>query len=247
MAGNLGLTFTFRDAGDYVGSPALAPVHSLGTTIRAVRYNRNGNRYIGIDLFDKAGNKWNNIATFNQKQGDWGYNVGDVAISVEDDGTVMLMTNAGEPNGNEIKEAWVRIPPHLTGIPATDFKQAVNFTTATVDQFARDQISGIKQSANAATNAANQARDAANNMTALVKSEIDKKLKNFTGGMTEKQVKDIVWSIFADRLFVEIINETSALHQFVDATAQYWGWLKGKDAAFATLVETKLIKDPNSK
>src|SRR5258706_1349388 len=139
MADDRGLSFTFRDAGDYSGSPSLATIHSLGTAIRAVRYNSGGNRFIGVDILDRGSNTWNNIATFDQnKQVNWGYNVGDVAITVFDDGAVLLMTNAGDPGGSEIKEAWLTIPPQITGIPATDLKQAVNFQSATVDQFARD-------------------------------------------------------------------------------------------------------------
>jgi len=246
MADNLGLSFSFRDAGDYVGSPSLSYVPPLGTYIRAVRYNSGGDRRLSVDLFDRNANTWNNIATFSQKRNDWDYNIGDCAIAYGDDGSIMVMTNAGSKKGrNEIEEAWIIIPPHLTGIPASDGKQVVNYVTGVTDQYARDQIAAWRQSIQSAQTKAQGAEDLAKSMVSLVKSEVKKAVDKAIASVSisDQKIKDILWSLLPDRLYVEITNEESALHTWVTSTAQYWGFTKGKDAAYALLKERGMIKE----
>lgn len=105
-----------------------------------------------------------------------------------------------------------------------EFAQFTTSLTIVTDEAARSM----------ATSAVTTANNALSKVTTLT-SIVDKLAAQVSGetGISESTVKDIVWSLSADRLFAELQNASSPLRSMI--------WSQAKDAAYAQLKEAGLI------
>ncbi len=171
-----GVRFVFQDLGDHGGSSMPAWIPGLGTYIKIIRVNKNGDRLIILHLYNPASNRWDVFDEFSQKRGDWDYNVGDVGIAAGDDGSLLITTNAGDGSGkSEIRDATAYYPPSVTGFPASG--GAVTPRIETVDTYARQQVQAVAAGLTAAIAKATNAADAASAIKRTVKTEVSNAMK----------------------------------------------------------------------
>lgn len=188
-----GVRLTFRDNGDHNGAPAVVWARGLNTYVRATRVNKGGDPQARIEIYDIAGNTWLEFDNYSKKRGDYDYNAGDAAVAAGDDGSCMFIISAGDGTGKgEIRDGWAYYPSTATGWPAADGRTPVQFTSATEDAFARQQIAAIAQSAANAAVKAEQAHGRANDMIKLVKDEVKKAVGKVTGGLDVRSVLQAV-------------------------------------------------------